>query len=339
MRKAVCDTLLLLAVLAAVASLGLAAAMDPTGFPTLAGWVALLGYVMTILVVSGSFRGKAPSVPGLLPMVAGFVLLGGGVLVGLIPEASAAIAETTTAGKVSGAALPVLFQATGALGVALGFLMWTNRLIHRAVDAERRESAAKTQTEELEDVLKVQGRELEEALTVDPWTGVLNRRTFLERIEESIQRDSRLRKPMAFLMVEVVDRPEGAVEEWRPGEDAVLKIVSKALLSSTRGTDHVGRITDDRFAVVLGECEDPRPAVDRLLLTLEDGPRLGEGENAKKVRVRVGTVRIPQPTLVATRELFQVADEALASLRGTASSLCAHRTYGERATSRVSTVT
>jgi diguanylate cyclase (GGDEF)-like protein len=271
-------------------------------------------------------------------MVAGFVLLAGGVLVGLIPEASAAIAEATTGGKVSTAAIPLLFQATGALGVALGFLMWTNRLIRRAVDAERRESSAKTQTEELEDVLKVQGRDLEEALTVDPWTGLLNKRTFLQRIEESIQRDSRLRKPMAFLMIEVVDRPEGAVEQWGPGEDAVLKIVSKALLSSTRGTDHVGRLTDDRFAVVLGECEDPRPAVDRLLLTLEDGPRLGEDE--QKVRVRVGTVRIPQPTLVTTRELFQVADEALASLRGTASSLCAHRTYGERSTtSRVSTVT
>ena len=338
MRKALCDTLLLFALVAAGAALVLSATMDPTGFPRLAGWVALLGYFMTILVVSGSFKGKAPALPGLLPMVAGVVLLAGGVLVGLIPEASAAIAEATTGGKMSTAAVPVLFQATGALGVALGFLMWTNRLIRRALDAERRQSSAKTQTEELEDVLKVQGRQLEEALTVDPWTGVLNKRTFLERIEESIQRDSRLRKPMAFLMIEVVDRPEGAVEQWGPGEDAVLKIVSKALRSSTRGTDHVGRLTDDRFAVVLGECEDPRPAVDRLLLTLEDGARLGEDE--QKVRVRVGTVRIPQPTLVTTRELFQVADEALASLRGTTSSLCAHRTYGERSTtSRVSTVT
>jgi len=338
MRKALCDTLLLLALVAAAAAMGLAASMDPTGFPKLAGWVALVGYLVTILVVAGSFKGKAPALAGLLPMVAGFLLLAGGVLVALIPGASAAIAEATTGGKVSTAAVPVLCQATGALGVALGFLMWTNRLIRRAVDAERRESAARTQTDELEDVLRVQGRELEEALTVDPWTGVLNRRTFLQRIEESIQRDSRLRKPMAFLVVEVVDRPEGAVEQWGPGEDAVLKIVAKALLSSTRGTDHVGRITDDRFAVVLGECEDPRPAVDRLLLAIEEGPRLGEDE--RKVRVRVGTVRIPQPTLVTTRELFQIADETLASLHGTASSLCAHRTYGDRAsTTRVSTVT
>jgi diguanylate cyclase (GGDEF)-like protein len=337
MRKALYDTLLLLTLVAAGAALALAAAMDPAGFPRLAGWVAFLGYLMTVLVVSGSFRGKAPALPGLLPMIGGLLLLASGVLVGLIPETAEAVAEGTTGGKVSAAAVPLLFQATGALGVSLGFLMWTNRLICRAIDAERGEVAAKTQTEELEDVLRVQGRELEEALTVDPWTGVLNRRTFLQRIEESIQRDSRLRKPMALMALEVVDRPDGAIEEWRPGEDTVLKIVAKALLSSTRGTDHVGRITDDRFAVVLGECEDPRPAVDRLLLTLENGPRFGKDE--RKVRVRVGTVRIPQPTLVTTRELFQIADEALASLRGTATSLCAHRTYGERSSSRVSTVT
>jgi diguanylate cyclase (GGDEF)-like protein len=206
------------------------------------------------------------------------------------------------------------------------------------VDAEHREVAAKSQTEELEDVLRVQGRELEEALTVDPWSGVLNRRTFLQRVEESIQRDSRLRKPMAFVLLEVVDLPPSETESWKPGEGTMLKIVAKALLSSTRGTDHVGRISDDRFAIVLGECEDPRPAVDRLLLALEDGPRFGEDE--RKLRVRVGTVRIPQPTLVSTRELFQIADEAVGSLRGTTANLCAHRTYGEPATtSRVSTVT
>jgi diguanylate cyclase (GGDEF)-like protein len=338
MRKAFYDILLLVVLVAAAAALALTAALDPTSFPRLAGWVALLGFGITTLVVSGSFRGKAPSLPGLLPLIVGFVLLAGGVLAGLVPETARAVATTLTAGKMPAEAVPTLFHATGALGVALGFLFWTNGLVRRAVDAEHREVAAKSETEELEDVLRVQGRELEEALSVDPWTGVLNRRTFLQRVEESIQRDSRLRKPMALVLLEVVDLPADEVENWRPGDDTMLKIVAKALLSSTRGTDHVGRIADDRFAVVLGECEDPRPAVDRLLLTLEEGPTCGEDE--RKVRVRLGTVRIPQPTLVSTRELFQIADEAVGSLQGTKANLCAHRTYGERSTtSRVSTVT
>jgi diguanylate cyclase (GGDEF)-like protein len=337
MRKVLCDILLLVVVVAAGGALGLAAAATPASFPKLAAWVALAGYLVSFLVVSGSFRGKAPTLPGLLPMLAGFGLLSGGVLLGLLPEASSAVADRATAGSVSAAAVPWIFHASGALGIALGFLTWTNGLIRRAVDAEQREAAAKTETDELEDVLRVQNRELQEALTVDAWTGVLNRRTFFERIEESIQRDSRLRQPMAFVVVEVADLPEGPVEQWRPGEDNALKIVAKALLQSTRGTDHVGRVSDDRFAVVLGECEDPRPAADRLLLALEDGPRLGDEE--RKVRVRVATIRIPQPTIATTRELFQTSDTALASLRGTAASLCAHVTYGESTSSRVSTVT
>jgi len=41
--------------------------------------------------------------------------------------------------------------------------------------------------------------------------------------------------------------------------DQVLRRVGQAIQASTRGTDVVGRIGGEEFAVVLGECADPRP--------------------------------------------------------------------------------
>jgi len=41
--------------------------------------------------------------------------------------------------------------------------------------------------------------------------------------------------------------------------DQVLRRVGQAIQASTRGTDFVRRIGGDEFAVVLGECADPRP--------------------------------------------------------------------------------
>ena len=167
---------------------------------------------------------------------------------------------------------------------------------------------------------------IREASTLDDVTGALNRRTFLTRLEEVIHRDARLQKSMAMLLVDVNGFKRINTDAGRIVGDRVLRTVGRAIQASTRGTDFVGRIGGDEFAVVLGECEDPRPAVDRIFVSL-DGETTG-GEKPLDIRVSVGTVTIPEPHWgVDPAELFRLAEEALAVARGNGGGLCGKREY------------
>jgi diguanylate cyclase (GGDEF)-like protein len=156
---------------------------------------------------------------------------------------------------------------------------------------------------------------MRESASHDEATGTLNRRTFLTRLNEALERDARLQKPMAFLLIDIEDFKRINTDAGRMVGDRVLRTVGRALQASTRGTDFVGRIGGDEFAIVLGECADPRPAVDRIFVALH-GETIG-GDPALPIRVSIGTVTIDEPQAgVDPVQLFRVAEEALAPVRG-----------------------
>lgn len=160
----------------------------------------------------------------------------------------------------------------------------------------------------------------------DDVTATLNRRTFLARLDEVLKRDARLLKPMAFLLVDIDGFRKLNADAGRLIGDRALQAVARAIQASTRGTDFIGRIGGDEFAVVLGECVDPRPAVDRIFVALH-GETTG-GPGLPPLRVSVGTVTIPEPQKgVDPFHLLHLAEDALGSVRGGAGSRCAGREY------------
>jgi diguanylate cyclase (GGDEF)-like protein len=165
---------------------------------------------------------------------------------------------------------------------------------------------------------------LRETASHDEVSGTLNRKTFLTRIDESIRRDGRLKKPMALLLVDIDGFKKLNGDAGRLIGDRVLKMVGKAIQASTRGTDFVGRFGGDEFAVMLGECEDPRPAIDRIFVALH-GESTG-GERPVPVRVSIGAVTIDVGAeTVDPVQLFRIAEDALATVRG--GGRCAKRDY------------
>jgi diguanylate cyclase (GGDEF)-like protein len=173
-----------------------------------------------------------------------------------------------------------------------------------------------------------------DASTQDDVSGTLNRRTFLSRLDEVLQRDARLQKPMAFLLVDVDGFKGINADAGRMIGDRVLLAVGRAIQASTRGTDFIGRIGGDEFAVVLGECVDPNPAIDRLFVALH-GETTG-GATPQLIRVSVGAVTVPEPQNgVDPFQLFRLAEEALASVRDAGGGRCAKREYGIRKPSPV----
>jgi diguanylate cyclase (GGDEF)-like protein len=214
--------------------------------------------------------------------------------------------------------------AAGSAAMAGAFVVWTQHLVADAHHLRLRETALRDDLSSLEAAVEAQARELRDVRTHDAVTGVLNRAVFLRRLDETIARDGRLGKSVAFLLVDVEGFKAINLERGRIGGDATLKRVAQALEDATRGTDRIGRLGGDEFGVVLNECDDPGPAVDRIFRNLQTA---SGGDGAMAVHVAVGAVTIEDPAAgFELRELFRLAESALASVRGTGGSLCARRT-------------
>jgi len=219
----------------------------------------------------------------------------------------------------------ILAMAGAAIGTT-GLLVTSIRCARELAVVENRERQFQSMAAASEARIATLVAKLRETSTHDDVTGVLNRRTFLTRLDEVLQRDARLQKPMAFLLIDVDGFRKINADVGRMIGDRVLQAVGRAIQASTRGTDFIGRMGGDEFAVVLGECVDPNPAVDRIFVALH-GETIG-GENPVPIRVSVGTVTIPEPQNgVDPVHLFRVAEEVLSSVRGGASSRCGRREY------------
>jgi diguanylate cyclase (GGDEF)-like protein len=215
---------------------------------------------------------------------------------------------------------PNLWTILAAAGAAIG----TTVILSRGHDADRTLAAVEASEKKLQaSVSSLEAKvttleaQLRESTAHDDVTGTLNRRTFLVRLDEAIRRDMRLKKPMAFLLVDIEGFRKLNADAGRMEGDNLLRTVGRALKASTRGTDFVGRIGGDEFAVVLGECADPRPAVDRIQVALH-------GETT----VSMGLVTVDSARAdVDPMTLFRLAEEALATVKGGATTRCGKRVY------------
>jgi len=239
--------------------------------------------------------------------------------------ALAAVAPAAAASYLVPSAWTILAAAGAATGAAV--------MVTSANKANRRLGVLETSAAQLEKALAsaeskaaTLQAQLRESSAHDEVTGTLNRRTFLTRLDEAIRRDMRLKKPMAFLLVDVEGFRKLNADAGRMIGDRVLRTVGRVLQASTRGTDFVGRIGGDEFAVVLGECLDPRPAVDRVIVAMH-GETTG-GDAPKPLIVSMGVVTVDSARAdVDPVALFRLAEEAIATVKGGSTSRCGKRDY------------
>ncbi|MBO4519800.1 MAG: GGDEF domain-containing protein [Alphaproteobacteria bacterium] len=129
------------------------------------------------------------------------------------------------------------------------WISWTNRIIYDA-DGQPKEIrsvgfdiTARKQMEE----------ELRQMTVVDPITGVLNRRKFLEDGAKEMKRARRYKRELSVLLM-TIDRFEALSSEHGTAfGDEAIRVAVTACQNSIRDSDYLGRLADIEFAILLPE--------------------------------------------------------------------------------------
>lgn len=103
------------------------------------------------------------------------------------------------------------------------------------------------------EILRTNLEEMAVQISLDPLTGVANRKALDDVVKKKIEEAKTLSKPMCFLMVDVDHFKRFNDEHGHLLGDQVLRIVAKAMVESVKGKDFVARYGGEEFCVILPE--------------------------------------------------------------------------------------
>jgi diguanylate cyclase (GGDEF)-like protein len=162
------------------------------------------------------------------------------------------------------------------------------------------------------DRLAAQRRELAHAATVDPLTGLFNRRHFHTRIEEEIERARRHGLELALLMIDVDDFKHANDTLGHVGGDYVLKHVAEIFKRSVRVFDVCTRYGGEEFAILMpgSSMDNALVVAERIRSRVESGSR-DEGPLPPYVRITVSLGLAVLGEETSSTDLIARADRAL----------------------------
>lgn len=153
--------------------------------------------------------------------------------------------------------------------------------------------------------------EIYELATMDPLTGLYNRRQFLELLERELARTASHHRSLTLLIVDL-DHFKSINDRFgHLAGDAVLKQVAAALSKDTREDFIVARIGGEEFSIVLPEHDTEQAAefAQQLCRTIESLP-LDAQVGGSRVTVSIGVAALT-PAMGNIGELLRAADEQL----------------------------
>jgi diguanylate cyclase (GGDEF)-like protein len=129
--------------------------------------------------------------------------------------------------------------------------------------------------------------ELESLAALDGLTGLLNRRSFDERLTQEVRRAFRAGHPLALLMVDVDDfKPYNDAHGHQIGDECLRKVALAIGGALSRAGDVAARYGGDEFSVIL-------PGADRI----------GALQVAEHIRERIDDLRIANPFSTMSQRL------------------------------------
>ncbi|MDK9722986.1 MAG: GGDEF domain-containing protein [Rhodospirillales bacterium] len=149
---------------------------------------------------------------------------------------------------------------------------------------------------------------LEALATTDPLTGILNRRSFMERGHVAVEAAKRYGRPMAIMMVDIDNFKQVNDLHGHEAGDGVLRLVTSAIGKCLRQVDVFGRLGGEEFSVLMPETSQSgaRIAAERIRVMVEEA-KLDRNGQILSVTISAGLV----VGTYGLDEALKLADEAL----------------------------
>jgi diguanylate cyclase (GGDEF)-like protein len=169
-------------------------------------------------------------------------------------------------------------SATGE-GGHISSLLAENRELRRQYQKVRR----------INEDLEKSCQELEMLASLDPLSGLLNRRTLFQRIEIEIERSLRLGLPLTGIMIDIDHFKRVNDNFGHPCGDMVIREIGARLTRSLRKYDYAGRYGGEEFFVLFSNTtsELARSIAERFRRDVEDSGFPWENE-LLKLTVSIG---------------------------------------------------
>lgn len=152
---------------------------------------------------------------------------------------------------------------------------------------------------------------LNELARKDALTGLLNRRAFFEDAGAELQRARRYRTPLALLMIDIDEFKSVNDEHGHPAGDGLLVATGRRLQEELRGSDLLGRVGGEEFAVLLVQtpAEEALRIAERLRVAVAETAIDHDGLRVAR-SASIGVASCPEPPDTLD-ELVRTADAAL----------------------------
>ena len=142
---------------------------------------------------------------------------------------------------------------------------------------------------------------------MDALTGIANRRTFQQKLEEEVARSKRSGEPLTLMMLDIDRFKKLNDTHGHQAGDETLKKVADILAGMCRDFDLAARYGGEEFAVILPGCSsrDSLIVAERIRKAIN-----GASEKRRKVTASAGVATFPNHA-AGSSALIKVADEAL----------------------------
>lgn len=154
--------------------------------------------------------------------------------------------------------------------------------------------------------------ETKKLATIDPLTGILNRRALEEAFNKDVERTKRYNRPLSVMVMDVDDFKLFNDTYGHLFGDQVLKELAKTLRGSCRKTDIAGRYGGDEFCIILPETnlKGAIKFAERLLKNITDLNIVTPNNNKIPIKVSIGIASYPDDTY-EPEKLLTLADTAM----------------------------
>ena len=192
------------------------------------------------------------------------------------------------------------------------------------LDLEQRVAQRTRELEEANHELEQKNKMLEKLALTDPLTGLPNRRAMDRLAERELRRRDRYPSPLALGLIDVDHFKEINARYLLPGGDKVLVDLARALMSSLRTVDLLGRIGGEEFLVIAPETnlEGAMVLGERIRSTVEATEFNYKGEIIP-VRVSLGFAISEQGVTADYEQMKHTAAAALSEAKTTGRNKCA----------------